>query len=206
MDAARLAARQERADHAAGMRRREDAADRRSGSSNAALAVRKVLCRRSTTPRLDGPTRRVPESFRSCLIRASRAVPSGPGLGKAVGERRHHRHADPRAFLDRLHRGVGRRDDIGVLGDFRQSGQRCPGALAQHLVAARVDRIDAAGISGLPQIFERAAGGLGRVVRLADDRDRVRASSTWARRRRTLSLPLPACGERSASERSEEAE
>ena len=50
----------------------------RSGSSNAALAVRNVLCRRSTTPRLDGPTRRVPESFRSCLIRVSRAVPSAP--------------------------------------------------------------------------------------------------------------------------------
>src|SRR5215213_8573653 len=50
----------------------------RSGSSKAALAVRNVLCRRSTTPRLDGPTRRVPESFRSCLIRVSRAVPSAP--------------------------------------------------------------------------------------------------------------------------------
>ena len=50
----------------------------RPGSSKAALAVSKVLCRISTTPRLDGPIRRVPEVLSSALIRASRATPSAP--------------------------------------------------------------------------------------------------------------------------------
>ena len=60
-----------------------------------------------------------------------------------------------------------RRHDIGVLRHLGQRRERRPGALAQHGVAAPVDRIDAARVAGLPQIFQRPAGGLGRVVRIA---------------------------------------
>ena len=146
----------------------------RSGSSNAALAVRNVLCRRSTTPRLEGPTSRVPESFRSCLIRVSRAVPSAPVSLKPLASAVTTGTPMPSTFLDRLHRRLGRRDDIGVIRHLRQIGERRPGALAQHLVAPRIDRIDAAGITRLPQIFQRPAGGFRRVVGLPDDRDRLR--------------------------------
>ena len=174
MDAARLAARQERADHAAGMRCREDAADRQIR-----LVERGVGGEKRLVPQIDHAEARRPDETRAGVLqelpdpRLARR-PFRAGLGKTVGERGHDRHADPCALLDRLHRGVGRRDDIGVLGHLRQSGERRPGALAQHLVAPRIDRIDAAGIAGLPQIFQRPAGGLGRVVRLPDDRDRLR--------------------------------
>ena len=146
----------------------------RSGSSNAALAVRKVLCRRSTTPRLDGPTRRVPVSLDDLPDPRFARGAFRAGLAEAVGERGHHRHADPAALLDGVHRRVGRGDDIGVVRHLGQIGERRPGALAQDLVAARIDRIDAAGVAGLPQIFQRPARGLGRVVGLPDDRDRLR--------------------------------
>ena len=56
----------------------------RSFSSNAALAVRKVLWRRSTTPRLDGPTMRVLVSATISRSRASRATPSAPTSAKPL--------------------------------------------------------------------------------------------------------------------------
>ena len=184
MDAARLAARQERADHAAGVRRREDAADRQ-----VRLVERGVGGEKRLVPQIDHAEARRPDETRAGILqklpdpRLARGA-FRAGLGKAVGERGHHRHADPGALLDRLHRRVGRRDDIGVLRHLRQIGERRPGALAQHLVAPRIDRIDAAGIAGLPQIFQRPAGGLGRVVRLPDDRDRLRREQDLRQRPR----------------------
>jgi hypothetical protein len=146
----------------------------------------------------------VPESFSNCLIRASRAVPSAPVSEKPLAS------AVTTGTPIRAHSSIAsswrrRRDDISVLGNLRQSGERRPGALAQHLVAARIDRVDTVGISGLPQIFQRAAGGLGGVVGLADNRDRLGASSTCARRCRALSLPSPRLRGEVDSERSEEA-
>ena len=54
----------------------------RSVSSNAALAVSIALARRSTTPRLDGPTRRMPVVAQMSRSRASRAAPSAPVSAK----------------------------------------------------------------------------------------------------------------------------
>ena len=54
----------------------------RSRSSSAALAVSIDLVRRSTTPRLDGPTTRIPVRAQSARSRASRARPSGPASAK----------------------------------------------------------------------------------------------------------------------------
>ena len=56
----------------------------------------------------------------------------------------------------------------------RQRRQRRPSALAQHLLAPRIDRIDAALIADLAQEFQRPAGRLAGIVRLPDQRDRTR--------------------------------
>ena len=105
-------------------------------SSKAALAVSIARVRRSTMPRLDGPTTRMPVVAQMSRSRATRAVALRAGFGEAVGEHGRDLHAEPAAFRDRLDRGVGRRHDIGVVGRFRQRRERRPGALAQHLVAA----------------------------------------------------------------------
>ena len=54
----------------------------RSGSSKVGLAVSIAWVRRSTTPRLDGPTTRMPVSATIARSRASRAMPSGPDSAK----------------------------------------------------------------------------------------------------------------------------
>ncbi len=131
----------------------------RSGSSKAAFAVRNVLCRMSTIPRLDGPTMRMPVFAAISRSRASRLLAVLAGFAKAVGERRGDRHAEPPAFLDGFDRGLGARDDVDVVRHFGQRRRATASALAQHLVAPRVDRIDAAGVARLPQIFQRPAAG-----------------------------------------------
>ncbi len=50
----------------------------RSGSSNAALAVMSAPLRRSTMPRLDGPTMRIPVERTISVSRLSRARPMSP--------------------------------------------------------------------------------------------------------------------------------
>ena len=80
-----------------------------------------------------------------------------------------------RAFLDRLHRRVGGRDDVGVVRHLGQRGERRPGALAQHLVAPRIDRIDRARRS--PPAADTCSGRPAVLVAsldCADDRDRLR--------------------------------
>ena len=132
------------------------------------------MWRRSTTPRLDGPTMRVLVLATISRSRASRAAPSAPASAKPLAS------AVTTGTPSRPHSsiasmvGFGGRDDIDVLRHLGQRGERRQGALAQHLVAPRVDRIDAARVAGLAQIFQRPPGGLGRVVRLADDGDRLR--------------------------------
>ena len=54
----------------------------RSTSSKAALAVSIALWRRSTTPRLDGPTRRMPVRAQISRSAASRASPASPASAK----------------------------------------------------------------------------------------------------------------------------
>ena len=174
MNPARLAARQERADHPARMRRRKDAADRQvrfvergvGGEQRLVTKIDHAEARWSDQPRA-GILEHLPHAQ---LARGAFRA----GFAEAVGERGDDRHAEPGALLDRLHGGVGGGNNVGVLGQLRQVLERRPGALAQHLVAARIDRIDAPGESRLPQIFQRPARGLGRVVRLSDDRDRLR--------------------------------
>ena len=54
----------------------------KSGSSKAAFAVSMALLRRSTTPRLEGPTRRMPVRAQVSRRRLSRASPSAPVSAK----------------------------------------------------------------------------------------------------------------------------
>jgi len=79
-----------------------------------------------------------------------------PGLAEAVGEHGHDLHAEPAAVLHGFDRAVRPGHDVDVLRHLRQCLKRWPGALAQHRVAASIDRIDAPPEAGLPQIFERA--------------------------------------------------
>ena len=126
----------------------------RSFSSNAALAV-SIACAQvdhAEARRTDDADAGAREISRS---RASRASPSAPASAKPSASTVATLHAEPAAFLDRLDRASVGVDDIGVVGHLRQLGERRPGALAQHLVAPRIDRIDAPGIAGLPQIFQR---------------------------------------------------
>ena len=109
----------------------------RSASANAALAVSSTLSRRLTTPRLDGPTMRMPVCAQMSLSRASRASPSATRLGEAVGQHRATATPARAAVLDRGDRTFGRRHDVGVIGHFRQRGDRRPRALAQHFVSRR---------------------------------------------------------------------
>ena len=107
-----------------------------SFSSKAALAVSIALVRRSTMPRLDGPTTRMPVR-RADLAQPRHAhVALLAGFGEAVGEHGRDLDAEPAAFRHRVDRGVGRRHDIGVVGRLRQRRERRPGALAEH--ASRV--------------------------------------------------------------------
>jgi hypothetical protein len=104
VDAARLAARQKRADHAAGVRRREDASDRQ-----VRLIERGVGGEKCFVPEVDHAEARRPDEARARVFqelpdpRFSRGTLDA-GLAEAVGERSDHRHADPGTFLDRLHR------------------------------------------------------------------------------------------------------
>ena len=61
---------------------------------------------------------------------------------EAGGEHGHDRDARSAALLDGSNGRLGRQDDIDVLGDFRECGQRRISALAQHFAAAVIDRID----------------------------------------------------------------
>ena len=104
----------------------------KSVSSKAALAVSIALVRRSTTPRLDGPTRRMPVRAQVSRRRAFAREAGGAGFRETVGQHGRDLDAEPAAFLDRSDRGLGRRHDIGVVGRLGQRRERRPGALAQH--------------------------------------------------------------------------
>ena len=52
--------------------------------------------------------------------------------------------------------GLGRHHEIGVVGRLGQRRHRLPGALAQHRLAPRIDRIDRAAKAGLAQVIAAA--------------------------------------------------
>jgi hypothetical protein len=87
-DAARLPARKQRADQAAAVGGGEDAADRQLGLVERGIGGEHGLLRRSTTPRLEGPTTRMPPP------RMPRAAPRGRAF--ATGFRRSRRRARSR--------------------------------------------------------------------------------------------------------------
>ena len=172
-DAAGLAAREQRTDEAAAVGGGEDAPGRQ-----VRLVEGGVRRQHGLAAQVDhAEARRADEAdagARAGLAQSAFARQSlGAGFREAVGE--HGRHLDPEAaaFLDRLDRGLGRRHDIGVVGDLRQRRERGPCALAQHLLAPGIDGIDAARIAHLAQEFQRPAGGLAGVVGLPDDGDAV---------------------------------
>ena len=139
-----------------------------SGSAKAALAVSITPSRRLTTPRLDGPTTRMPVSRRDLAqpLLARGAVRAG--LGEARRQDGGDLHAGPAAFGDRVDHGLGRHQDVGVVRRLGQGRDGRPGALAQHGLAPRIDRIDRAAIARLAQEIQRPAGGLRGIVGLAD--------------------------------------
>ena len=173
-DAARLAAREQRADQAAAVRSREDAAHRQVGLIEGGVGrhhrfgaqVDDAEARRSDQAEA-GAGAGFAQALLACDARAA-------GLRETVGQHGRDLDAELPAFLDRRDRGLGLGHDIDVVGRLRQRGERWPRALAEHALAPRIDRIDAAGIAHLPQKFQRPARGLAGIVRLADDGDRAR--------------------------------
>ena len=110
-----------------------------SGSAKAALAVSITPSRRLTTPRLDGPMRRMPVSAATSLqtLLARDAVRAG--LGEAGRQDGGDLHARPAAFGYRVDHGLGRHHHIGVVRRLGQRRDGLPGALAEHGLAARID-------------------------------------------------------------------
>ena len=78
-----------------------------SGSANAALAVSITPSRRLMTPRLDGPTMRMPVSAATSRRRCSRATPSAPVSEKPAARMRGDLHAGLAAFGDGVDHDVG---------------------------------------------------------------------------------------------------
>ena len=144
-DAARLAARTDRADHAAGMRGGEDAAGRQVRFVERGIGGEHRLVRRSTTPRLDGPTMRsagLGARSRAAALRAR--SPSAPASAKpSASTVAILTPIRPHSATASIAASVGGHD-VGVVGHFRQFGERRPGAFAQDALASRIDRIDAA--------------------------------------------------------------
>ena len=172
-DIPRLAARKQRSDQTAGVRGGKDAADRQVDLVEGGIRRQHHL-----VAQIDDAEARRPDDTDagSCagIAQAHLACAAvHPGLGKAVGEHGRDLDAEPRAGLDRFHGGIGRRNDVNMLGCLGQRLERGPRALAQHGLAPRVDGIDAPAITHLPQEFQRPPGGLAGIVRLPDNGDRA---------------------------------
>jgi hypothetical protein len=173
-DAARLAARQQCADQAAGVGGGEDTPGRQ-----VELVEGGVGRHHRFGAQVDDAEARWPDQadtgVGAGLAQARFARDAcGASFGEAVGQHGRDLDAEPAAVFDRRDGGLGLGHDIDVVGRLGQRGERRPGALAEHALAPRIDRIDAAGIAHLPQELQRPAGGLAGVVRLADDGDRSR--------------------------------
>jgi len=104
----------------------------KSFSSKAAFAVSITRVRRSTTPRLEGPTMRMPVRAQVSRRRVSRAMPSAPASAKPSASTVATLDAERPAFLDCRDGGLRRRHDIDVVGRLGQRGERGPSALAEH--------------------------------------------------------------------------
>ncbi len=173
-DAARLAAREQRPDQAAAVGGGEDAADRQIG-----LVEGGVRGQHGLGAQVDHAQARRADDADAGARAGVAQVPFAGEAGVArfresVGQHGRDLDADAAALLDRSHRGLGRRHDIGVIGGLGQRRERGPGALAQHGRAPRIDGIDATLKAELPQKFQRPARGLAGIVRLPDDRDGAR--------------------------------
>jgi hypothetical protein len=173
-DAAGLAARQEGADHAAGVGGGENAPHRQ-----VRLVERGVRGEQRAVAQVDDAEARWADDAQACrrddLAQPSLAFePDGAHLGKPVGQHGRDRDTGTCTRLDRLHHAIDRRHDVGVLRRFRQRVEGGPRLLAEHLVASRIDRIDAPRKARLPQEFQRPSGGLAGVVRLPDESNGAR--------------------------------
>ena len=169
-----LAARQEGADHAAAVGGAEDLSDRQvglvergiGGEQRAVAQIDDAEARRAD----DAHAGRAHDLGQPALARDARSA----GLGEPVGQHRRHRDARrPHASIASIAASVGAHD-ISVLGHLRQRFEGGPGAFAEHLVAPRIDGVDAPGETRLAQEFERPPRRLAGIVRLADQRDRAR--------------------------------
>ena len=182
-DAARLAAGEQRADHAARMGGGEDAADRQLLLVEGGVRRQHRLAAQVD----DAQARRPDQPQPSARAHLAQPLLARQSLRADLCEtiRQHGRDLD--AQLSAFHHGFngsfGRRHHIDVLGRLGQRGKRRPGALPEHRLAPRVDRIDASRVAHLAQKFQRPSGGLAGVVRLADDGD-------GARREQRLLEPL----------------
>ena len=169
---ARRAAREQRAEHRAALRheargsggRRVDLQHRVDGQREPSRQVDHAHAVRAEQAHAELP--RLLDEPRL----AARAV--GTCVGKAVAVDGRDRHALAGAVLQRRLDLLDH--DEGVIDLQRHVGQAPVGALAQHFVARRVHRHDAAGIAVLAQEALRTRGVLARVARSADQRDRAR--------------------------------
>ena len=150
VDAARAGTREDRADHAARVRGDENAAHRQAG-----LIERRIGGEHRLAAQVDDAKARRSDHPDAGLC-ADLAQPRlarqafGAVFGKAVCEDGRNLHAEPAALGDGFHRCLGSGHDIGVVGRLRQRRERRPGALAQHTLAPRIDRIDLSRIARLP--------------------------------------------------------
>jgi len=173
-DAARPSARDQRADHAAAVRGDEQAANRHVG-----FGKRGIGRQHQPLARVDrAQAARAEDAYAGALgdvgqlALARRAL--GPGFGKAAGQHRDQLDAQPGAFGDGRDHGLGRRHQVHMVGHLGQGRERWPGFLALHFGAARIDRVDGGGATGLPQEAQRPSRVLAGVVGGADDGDAAR--------------------------------
>ena len=138
-DAACLAAREQRADHASGVRGDEGAADRQFR-----LVEGRVRGQHRLAAQIDHAEARWPDERRPVRAQTSRSRSSRARrrrrLRQAVGQHGRDLHAEPPAILDRFDRGLGRRHHVDVVGRLGQRRERGPGALAEHRLAPWIDR------------------------------------------------------------------
>ena len=171
-DAARLAARQQRSQHAAAMRQHPQ-------PSRLELRhfQRRVDRQRHPVGNVDHPHAVRTQQPHPVFARA-RQEPvlqrHGAGLGEAAGE-----HADAAdsalaAFRHQRRHLAGGDQNVGVVHRLGQLGQRRQSRLAEDGSVARIDRPDRASVAVPAQVAEDPAGGLVRVARGADQRHRAR--------------------------------
>ena len=173
--AARLAARHQRTEHAAALRCDEEPAARQALLGEGRVGRQHQAVARVHHAQAVGAEQAHAGAARTLAQRLFARSAVGTGFGKAAGQHREQRHAQPGGLVHHAGHGIGGCQHVHVFGHLRQRGQAGIGRLALHRGPAGVDRVDAAGITRLAQEAQRPAGRLAGIVRGADQRHAARA-------------------------------